>query len=309
MIKLSGFGHFEKLLHTFLSQNNVGKTIRIDNLMFEFRKLPRLAFMVESQPGDVEMIANVCELMFKIINVIMKIDAEKGANMIQHALSEITESLKDYLSGYLGNSHITYAEHVIRKYDQFRDLIFIPYFKDYMESSYPSWIKNIILGIVKKQLSENRFQTMMLMQSYKICQTVGAIETLEDFENIVNTILQNENGFSTIIMSSEIGIDNSNVLEFVAIGESLGINMNIFLRFVLLNRICDKQISSDERFFQKQMIYLKYGEIPIYTYLQQVNSTRHISPEWVMNGLTAKILEDPVHELDIEYLVRECSKK
>ena len=309
MIKLSGFGHFEKLLHTFLSQNNVGKTIRIDNLMFEFRKLPRLAFMVESQPGDVEMIANVCELMFKIINVIMKIDAEKGANMIQHALSEITESLKDYLSGYLGNSHITYAEHVIRKYDQFRDLIFIPYFKDYMESSYPSWIKNIILGIVQKQLSENRFQTMMLMQSYKICQMVGAIETLEDFENIVNTILQNENGFSTIIMSSEIGIDNSNVLEFVAIGESLGINMNIFLRFVLLNRICDKQISSDERFFQKQMIYLKYREIPIYTYLQQVNSTRHISSEWVMNGLTAKILEDPVHELDIEYLVRECSKK
>ena len=332
MIKLSGFGQFEKRLRTFLSENNTGAQIRIDNLLFELHKLPSLSNFVESRPGEVENIASLCESMFNIFNAVLKIDAERGNAMIGAALAEITESLTNYLSAYGPNANISYAQHVIAHYNKYRDLIFAPYFKGHVNSSYPKWLQNIVFGIVKNQFIQTRIPPVTFMTGFDLCRTVGAIpmhsgreasakaigltrgdlisecassvnETAAQFETLTNSILHNDSRFSAIIMD-DVSADNAHILEFVAIGESLGVNMTTFLRFVLLNRICSGQLS-DETLFQKRMLCLKYGEIPIYSYL----SSLRVSPEWALRGLTVDILEDPAHELDIEYLVRECSKK
>jgi hypothetical protein len=76
----------------------------------------------------------------------------------------------------------------------------------------------------------------------------------------------------------------------------------------LLNRLGDSQYYSDIQLFQKQMICMQYGEIPIYTYLRHINNGRRVLPEWVLNGITNDMLTDPIHQLDIEYLVRDSAK-
>jgi hypothetical protein len=73
------------------------------------------------------------------------------------------------------------------------------------------------------------------------------------------------------------------------------------LRFVL-NRITYSRNTSDRVLFQKQMIYLKHGEVPIYSYLQHVNQVRRVYPEWVVKGITKEIMEEPLHQLDLYYL-------
>jgi hypothetical protein len=50
------------------------------------------------------------------------------------------------------------------------------------------------------------------------------------------------------------------------------------------------------------MIYLEHGEVPIYSYLQNVNHGRRILPEWAVKGVTAEMLEEPAHKLDLYYL-------
>ena len=71
MIKLSGFGHFEKLLHSFMEKNDTGKYIRIENLLFSLKTLERLDNFTRYAPTDFDGLAHLCQLHFKIYDAIL----------------------------------------------------------------------------------------------------------------------------------------------------------------------------------------------------------------------------------------------
>ena len=74
------------------------------------------------------------------------------------------------------------------------------------------------------------------------------------------------------------------------------------VRFLIINNYVSSNYS-DEIIIAKMMIYKKYGEIPIATFLNLTNngSIKTISNQFI-RGLTNEILESPEHALDIFYL-------
>lgn len=306
MIKLSGFGHFEKRLHAFLSQNNTGKSIRVENLMFEFRKLPNIGAVITANPENIGNIVIVCRDMFRVFNAILKIDKEHGEALIAGTLAEIVEALQKYLVP-LGNAvNISELYSVLEYYKQFKYSVFIPYFDSPNESNesrwtgYPDFVKTLVVARLTKILGTKLIKPDMLASALDIFKTVGVMSK-SNITVLVESVLTNLNSYSTFINGPE-DTDVPRIIDFVVAGTSKGIDMTTFLRFVLLNRIIDNRITPDRILFQKQMIYLTHGEVPVYSYLQHVNHGRCISPEWVVKGITAEILEEPAHRLDLYYL-------
>jgi len=303
MIKLSGFGHFEKRLHAFLSQNNTGKSIRVENLMFEFRKLPNIGAVITANPDNVGNIVIVCRDMFRIFNAILKIDKEHGEALIAGTLAEIVEALQKYLVPLGNAANISELTSVLEYYKQFRFAVFIQYFDAPNESrwtGYPDFIKTLVIARLTKILGTKLIKPEMLAGAFDLCKTVG-IMNKSNITVLVESVLSNLNSYSTFI-NGPGETDIPHIIDFVVAGTSQGIDMTTFLRFVLLNRIIDNQNTPDRILFQKQMIYLTHGEVPVYSYLQHVNHGRRISPEWAVNGITAEILEEPAHRLDLYYL-------
>lgn len=301
MIKLSGFGHFEKRLHTFLSQNNTGKSIRVENLMFELRKLPNIGAVITANPENIENTVIVCQDMFRIFNAILKIDKEHGEALVTGALAEIMESLQNHLVPLVNKASIPELTDILEYYNQFKCSVFIQYFANESNSrwtGYPEFIKTLVFYRLNKILGTKLIKPEMLASVLDLCKTVG-IMSKSNIAVLVESVLSNLNRYSTFINAEE---DILHIIDFVGAGTSQGIDMTTFLRFVLLNRIIDNRNTPDRILFQKQMIYLKHGEVPIYSYLQHVNHGRHILPEWAVNGITAEILEEPAHQLDLYYL-------
>ena len=306
MITLSGFGRFEQLLATFLKQNNTGKQIRIDNLLFELRKHPKIGAYISANPNNMENIVGLCHDIFKIFNVILKIDNEIGAQYVIETLLEIEDALKTYLEPWILRSTILELQSVMAYYTQFRYAVFMQYFDKTRDwSIYPEYIQKLIHSRVCILLGTTIVKPEGLMQGLELCKMIGTMSRTR-FQSLVDSVLGNVNKYSTMCQSSNNNLtaDNVNIMEFVKTGEKLGVQMITFLRFVLLNRITDTRNISDKLLFQKQMIYLQHQEIPIYSYLLHMNQGRRVLPEWAVDGITETILLDKEHELDLEYLTR-----
>ncbi len=305
MITLSGFGRFEKLLASFLQQNNTGKQIRIDNLLFELRKHPKIGAFITANPTNMENIFGLCHDIFKIFNVVLKIDKDIGEALVGETLVEIEDALQKYLEPWIMRSTIPELESVMAYYTQFRYAVFVQFFDKLRDwSIYPEYIQKLVHSRVCILLSTKMIFPNGLIQSIDMCKMIGTMSKPR-FQSLVDSVLGNVNKYSTMMQSNdELNKDNANIMEFVTTGEKIGVQMTTFLRFVLLNRITDTRNISDKLLFQKQMIYLQHREIPIYSYLLHVNQGHRVLPEWVVDGVTETMMKDKAHELDLEYLKR-----
>jgi GTP-binding protein EngB required for normal cell division len=305
MITLSGFGRFEQLLAEFLEKNNTGKKIRIDNLLFEFKKLPKIGPYITAHPDKIETIVGICHDIFKIFEVILKIDKDIGEALITETLLHIEDALQKYLEPWILRSTISDLQSIMAYYTQFRYAIFVRYFDTKRDwSVYPAYMQKLIHSRLCILLSTNMITPAALSQGLELCKMIGLMTKIR-FQSIVDSVLRNANKYSALITNT-ISEDNKQLILFVKMGEKLGVDMMTFLRYIILNRISDSRNTSDRILFQKQMIYLQNQEVPIYSYLQFVNSGRRVSPEWVVEGITEAMMKDPEHELDYEYLNRVC---
>lgn len=306
MIILSGFGRFEQLLATFLQQNNTGKQIRIDNLLFELRKNPKIGAYITANPTKMENIVGLCHDIFKIFNKILKIDKEIGDQYVIETLLEIEDALKKHLEPWILRSTIPELQSVMAYYTQFRYAVFVQYFDKLRDwSIYPEYIQKLVHSRVCILLGTNLVFPNHLIEGIELCKMIGTMSKPR-FQSLVDSVLGNVNKYSTMMQSKDgqTAAGNANIMVFVTVGEKLGVQMTNFLRFVLLNRITDTRNISDKLLFQKQMIYLQHREIPIYSYLLHVNQGRRILPEWVVEGVTESMTLDAEHALDLEYLKR-----
>jgi predicted GTPase len=321
MITLSGFGRFEKLLAEFLEKNDTGKGIRIDNLLYELRKHPKIGAYILANPTNMEGIVGLCHDIFKIFNAILKIDKETGDQYIAATLFGIEDALQKYLEPWIMRSTIQDLESVMAYYTQFRYAVFVPYFDKHRDSDnsnlkkndegvlrrdwsvYPEYIQKLVHSRICILLGTVIIQPGVILSALEMCKMIGTVSKPK-FKSLVDSVLGNVNKYSTISQTKDLTADNANIIAFVKAGEKLGVDMTTFFRFVLLNRISDSRNISERILFQKQMIYLQRGEVPIYSYLLYVNQGRRVLPEWVVDGVTDSMMSDVEHALDLEYLAR-----
>jgi hypothetical protein len=304
MIKLSGFGHFEKRLHAFLSQNNTGTKIRVENMMFKLRKLEQIRAFVSKHIQQIDKISELVGSHFQIFNAILKIDQDVGNDLVMCALIDIKECLQTHIKSELNMAvTIRKVKNIVTYYDQFHSQIITPYFAQ-ESTDYPEYLCTQGLGKICDVFKTCRIDPGYLTQCTDVCKHIGIL-TRTTFEQLTECILNNEYPVALAFMYSSSkassGIYDKVFIDYVEIGDKLGVDMTTFLRFVILSRICCKSYYTDEQLFQKRMIYKSQNEIPILTYLECMNMNG-ILPEWVIRGITPEILNDPANIFDVYYL-------
>ena len=294
MIKLSGFGHFEKRLHVFMQQNDTGKRIRIENLMFSLNRLASLGEFTKTNPTEFEKIAELCSKHMGVYNSIARIDAEIGRALIISALADIEESVKNQLKMQL--NHYESADKMAEYYDKMRDTIFIPYFEQARDwSFYPEYLcVAVIESATRYLLSAQLISSERLMLSVKLYEKLGVL-TCDTFGQLIASILQNYNKYSGLIQV----LDNS-FQDFVLRGKGIGVDMKKFLRFVVLDQLCGNSFT-EEQIYRKLILYQRRGETQVHTYLQSIAArfSRPPAPQWFLDELNEN---DPFHALDLLYL-------
>ena len=301
MIRLSGFGYFENILHTFLSQNDKGKSIRIENLLFEYRKLPTIGSVMNADPENIDNVEILCRDLFKIFGAISKIDKEHGEALVSDTYHEIEYALKGNLLPLCKSATMSDLKSILGYYNRFRCCVLKKYFQSDSDTLYPEFIQTAIFERLCVIANTTFIRPSMLLDGMELCKSVD-IFCKSNFQVLMENMVDNINKYSTIIQNPIENTDDADVIHFVVAGDAMGIDMTTFLRFVLLNRIPNASSVTDKTLFQKQMIYLEYGEVPIYSYLLYVNRTRRVLPEWVVAGITTEMMNADEHKLDLYYL-------
>ena len=98
MIKLSGFRHLESILHTFLSNNNTGKEIRVHNLLDELKKYETLeSIFANSNRVTSGVVVILVEKYMVIYKKVKKIDEGMYLDLMNKFVSKITMLLNTYI--------------------------------------------------------------------------------------------------------------------------------------------------------------------------------------------------------------------
>jgi GTP-binding protein EngB required for normal cell division len=154
MIKLSGFSCLEKTLHKFLGENNMGKTIRINNLLFNLSKLPNLIDIfnisdkITVKTGEVE---NLFKKYNEIYENIKRIDINQYNLLVIEFVEQIREALENKTTKYCDVSQL------LDDYNEFVEDVLNVYFVEYYDTTkYPKFIKQHCLFILYKNIYESK---------------------------------------------------------------------------------------------------------------------------------------------------------
>ncbi|NDC83945.1 hypothetical protein EB093_09875 [bacterium] len=299
MIKLSGFGHFEKLLHTFMEKNETGKQIRIENLLFSLKKLDRVGNYTLQHPIDMEGIAKLCERHFKVYNAILRIDPEVGRGLVEMVFIEVEQSVIAHLDS------IRFANEALAYYEQILNTIYRPYFGEIRDwTIYPEYLCEAAKRLINKALNvKHTIAISTLTRAVAIYQKLGML-SMAEVETMLMSLITNPNRFNGLITGCDDNAAVPNISEFVSVGESLGLDMTGFLKFVVLNR---EENYTDRQWIEKYMIYRKFGEISLCTYLQFKIANINPLPEWFLEEFD-DIVKSPCHQLDLYYLTHIQSR-
>ena len=199
------------------------------------------------------------------------------------------------------------VESIIAYYDQFREKILVPYFS--VEEMYPEFICTLTVSKLADILITSQLAPVDIHIAIDICVKMDTLTTAT-FEKLNAAIVGNVNRFSAFIHDfCDMKRDNDAYFRYIEIGKELGVDTTIFLRFVIISRLCYKSYYSDKQLFQKLMIYKAYDDIPVYVYLQNITvKIANPSPEWFLYGVNEHIMEQEAHQLDLHYLTNSSKK-
>ena len=295
MIKLSGFSHLESILYQFLQYNNKGNRLRIDNLIYDLSKLPKLKDYIDTLDWlNLKFLTELFKQYFKIFNNIKLIDIAEYKICVTTFITEFTEILRNMINT------CNYINNLISCYDKINEELIIPYIKQanwYNYTTYPYFLINRVLQLmyVKNNgiLSINDIinQLNILIKLSKFEKSI--IETI--FSSIISNIHQK----TTILFEDKENIDELiNLLDKCC---QIDVNLSEFLRFLIINQLCN---INNEKLFIKKMLYHRHGEIIISEYILQEfdNSKLSVPFDRFIKGLSASDLDSKEHKLDIYYL-------
>lgn len=265
MITLSGFSCLERMLDHFLNVGGEGKTIRINNLLFELSKLPDLADALATANNMTYLSAELVGKHCAIYSQIKKIDAERyGLEMISF-VDGIREVLESRITKYSDPSLL------LADYDTFISQIMVPYLAEFYDTvHYPEILTTHVFKLVMGEITN--------VYTYGIGQFIVAISalkhvsifTVENMKTLVLAIIQRT---KTYKYPFEIGCNpNLSVLiECVREIQTLGVDIVPFLRFLLINKYKCGSYDIDTLYSLK-MMYASQAEVQICIYIDTLIS-------------------------------------
>jgi len=298
MIKLSGFSRLESILNKFLKDNNKGSQLRIDNLMYELKKLPKLCDFTAGQSWfNLKSLTKLVEQYNKIYDNIALIDKTEYDAIMTSFTTEFTTILQDKVKRWYGT-----VDELIDSYDNVNTEIITPYIrqhKDYYNTTaYPGFLTERVLTLIGDEL--NTVLTVeCIIKQLNILERINmfdktTIETM--FSKIVLNIRENKSiGFE----EDDNRIDD--LIEVLDKCSEIDVNLSELLRFLIMNQLhC---INNNNSLFIKKMLYRRYGEIIISEYiLREFNSSASAPFGKFVKGLTSEDLNSKEHKLDMYYL-------
>jgi GTP-binding protein EngB required for normal cell division/predicted DNA-binding ribbon-helix-helix protein len=289
MIKLSGFSRLESILHQFLQDNNKGSKLRIDNLMYELKKLPKLYDFTAGQNWfNLKSLTILFQQYYKIYNNIELIDKAEYHLIIASFTTEFTTILQTKVKSWYGN-----VDELIDSYDNINAEIITPYLTQ-ITTMYPDFLTDRVLALIGEEL--NSVLTVdCIIKQLNILERINMFEktTIETvFSKIVSNIRENKS-----ITFEKYCIDG--LIEALDKCSENDVNLSELLRFLIMNQL--HYINNNNTLFIKKMLYRRYGEIIISEYiLREFNNSA--SFDKFVKGLTAEDLNSNEHKLDIYYL-------
>ena len=298
MIKLSGFSRLESILHKFLKDNNKGSQLRIDNLMYELKKLPKLCDFTAGQSWfNMKSLTKLVEQYNKIYDNIALIDKTEYDAIMTSFVTEFTTILQDKVNRWCGT-----VDELIASYDNINTEIITPYIRQntdyYNNSVYPSFLTDRVLTLIGDELN-NVLTVDSIIKQLNILERINMFDktTIEAmFSKIVLNIRENKSiGFE------EHGNRIDDLIEVLNKSSEIDVNLSELLRFLIMNQLhC---INNNNSLFIKKMLYRRYGEIIISEYiLREFNTSASAPFGKFVKGLTSEDLNSKEHKLDMYYL-------
>jgi GTP-binding protein EngB required for normal cell division len=298
MIKLSGFSRLESILHQFLKDNNKGSKLRIDNLMYELKKLPKLHDFTAGQSWfNLKSLTNLVDKYYKIYNNIKLIDVAEYDAIITSFITEFTTILQEKVKTWHGT-----IDELIDNYDKVNDEIILTYIrqdKDYYNTTmYPDFLTERVLVLISEEL--NGVLTIdCIIKQLSILERIDmfdriTVETM--FSKIVSNIRENKS------IRFEDGNRIDDLIDALDECSEIDVDLSELLRFLIMNQLdC---INNNNSLFIKKMLYRRYGEIIISEYILREfnNSSASVPFDKFVKGLTVSDLTSNEHKLDMYYL-------
>jgi predicted GTPase len=258
MIKLSGFSRLESILHKFLNENNVGKKIRIDNLLFEMGKYTDIRDIVLNNKLNFAEIEKNIKKYKNILDTIQKIDYDAYFIEVKTILTKFSSALKELICVVKSNKKIELVEY----YDKIYRQILKPYFGEFVPQEYPAYLKEHVISLIKDDFDNKKVQIQLITDNCNILKKVNMF-TKNTVSSLFNTINTNSYKEQTLFTN-----DKCEYIELVILlkdCEAIDINISPFIRFVLINLY--NETYEEKNLCKKEMLFRKHGEIPMYTYI------------------------------------------
>lgn len=279
MIKLSGFSQFEKMLQRFLLV--AGKKIRIDNILYELRKLPAIT----RETFDTY---SIIESYMSIHKGIKTIDED----LFHTHVKEFVEVIVRLFTAKL--EQISVVKSLIQYYDKFVDSIMRPFFSDYYDvTQYSLCMKACVKALLLKAFDKS-MTDLEIIQNFEILERVGMFNS--ENINVLFTCLCANPRLQHTITSFE---NPPRIIQLMRHVPS-GVDHSKVLRFIIINQLALETVHW--RLYIRYLIYRKYGDIPLADYIHGI--MKRPTVEMVVNGLSESDLSDPVYVLDLFYLNR-----
>lgn len=310
MIKLSGFSHLESILHKFLSENDVGRQIRVNNLLFELKKLPSLheEVLLAAPIMSSKNIINWIEKYIKILNIVKKIDYETYSNKMMALSKEYTSALEIIIKtindvSYIIDNYKKAHEEIIEPYF---DLFFKSIFED--DSIYPEFLKNRVISLVVTELKDKVITIGNIVLAFNGLKDIDCF-TKANLNYLIRVILTNcnhNNTISDICEKNTTDMDNYTIDLFIKLLDEckeLDVNISTLLRFVF---ICLYKNYDETKLIQIKMLLTKHGEIPLNMYINQINTSNDAGLyyySYYVYGLKEEDFDD--FKLEMYYLSHE----
>ena len=291
MVSLSGFRRMERILNEFLTKNNYGKKIRIDNLLYNLRKLPSvstsLRIYTEEQRATVEQ-------YYAVYDEIRIIDNDMYNQLMIEFTEQLRKNIEVHVPGY-GDLNSLFAD-----YEMARKNILIPAFYD--TNAYPVYFTEHMFRIIHKELGRS-FTVKSFVTQFRIF--IHGMKIIDKFDiehvtRVVNTLTENPRTVKTVSFHDSTKDDiRSLCITLMAIPPHYPVGHKL-CRFLIMNQIASSNYSCDELYLKK-MLYIKHGELPLATAVD-FGVSGGIKPNLtcVMDGLNGYEID----ELDSFYLKR-----
>jgi predicted GTPase len=260
MIKLSGFGKMVRLLHKFLNENGNSKEIRIDNFLHQLdRCLPpsipsAIAYANYKQSLMPDSLRNIIKHI-EIYNMIKKIDEQRGSKLLDELFHIIMNNM--FAHWNIDNKSVN-TNMWIESYEYLYDRILNVYFKEFIANKWPTQLVKNIIGKINYELETNQY-SLKKIQSYLVTLEHIDAFTKENVSQFLQTIVNNIRGVNTLVLSD---CNKNELIDSFDNMQKLGVNINSFIRFIIVSELAKEK--SKQVMTQKQMIFKKYDEIPIY---------------------------------------------